>query len=239
MSGSLRPWVILQRAQLGIFKRAPTRLSHVLVNDPFESLNDFFYPPATPKVLYTRDNRPMHTANAKVMLAEIPFVRLRDGLPREALAHGSPFAALVSTAQQAVTPTGLRFDLASHLVWCGKTPVRMPPANLAWYAWLAKCRKQGVGVDGFVRFSDVSPDAYLSIYAQIVGRTHDKFKTAERLLKNGFEHTQFEQQKSKINRILSTTLSLAADPFKIQCQGKRPEVRYGLNLDPLLITHTV
>ena len=37
-------------------------------------------------MLHTAAGRPIHTADAKVMLAEIPFVRLHDGLPREALA---------------------------------------------------------------------------------------------------------------------------------------------------------
>lgn len=221
---------------LSLFGRPQDRLSHVLVNDPFESLTDFFYPPATPRVLYTRDGRPMHTSAAKVMLAEIPFVRLRDGLPKEALQHGSPFAALVSTAQEAVLPSGLRFDFEHRTVWCGKTPVKMPPANLAWYAWLASCRVQGLGENGFVRFSDVSPDGYLALYARIVGRTHSSLLQAEKLLSNGFEATQFEQRKSKINRELKTKLLLAAEPYLISCAGERPLTHYGISINAELIT---
>lgn len=223
---------------LSLFGRSQDRLSHVLVNDPFESLSDFFYPPATPKVLYTRDNRPMHTSNAKVMLAEIPFVRLRDGLPKEALAHGSPFAALVSTAQQMVTPNaapGLRFDLRNRLVWCGQHVIKLPPAYLAWYALLAKCRLDAVGDNGFIRYSDIDPDAYLSIYRNIVGRTHSSYLKIQKTLSHGFEATMFEQRKSKINRMLSAQLSLAASPYLIVCTGQKPTTRYGLNIDCLVI----
>ncbi|MEY4592618.1 MAG: hypothetical protein RIR18_1513 [Pseudomonadota bacterium] len=224
---------------LSLFGRVQDRLSHVLVNDPFESLTDFYYPPATPKVLYTRDGRPMHTSAAKVMLAEIPFVRLRDGLPKEALSHGSPFAALVSTAQQMVAPSGLRFDLANRLVWCGKQAVKLPPANLAWYAFLAKCRIDGLGDEGFVRFSDVDPSTYLAIYGRIVGRSHDKFLATQQAMKNGFEPSLFEQRKSKINRELSTELSLASSPYLIVCRGDKPRMRYGINLDSGAIKITI
>ena len=216
---------------LSLFGRPQDRLSHVLVNDPFESLTDFFYPPRIPKVLFTRDGRPMHTASAQVMLAEIPFVRLREGLPKEALLHGKPFAALVSTAQTAISPPALRFNIAQRQLYCGQDEVKLPPALFAWYAWLAECRQAGLGEGGFVRFADVSPEDYLDLYAQVVGPDSEAFSKIARNLAQGFEHTQFEQYKSKINRELRKQLSLASPGYEIVCQGERPWTRYGLTVN--------
>ncbi len=215
---------------LSLFGRSQDRLSHVLVNEPFESLREFYFPPADPRVLHTAAGRPIHTADAKVMLAEIPFVRLRDGLPREALAHGAPFASLVSTAQMAVDPPTLRFDFQQAQVRCGNRAVTLPPALFAWYAWLAECRVACRGKDGFVRHSDESPDRYLAIYELVVGRNHPSLEKARLATRHGLEPAQFEQNRSKINRRLAASLSLASAPYKVCTQGERPQTRYGIAL---------
>lgn len=217
---------------LSLFGRSQDRLSHVLVNEPFESLREFYFPPAEPRVLHTSAGRPIHTADAQIMLAEIPFVRLRDGLPREALAHGAPFASLVSTAQLAVDPPTLRFDFQRTQLRCGNQVVTLSPALFAWYAWLAECRVASRGKDGFVRHSDESPARYLAIYEQVVGRNYPSLEKARLAMRNGLEPTQFEQKRSKINRQLAASLSLASAPYKVCSQGQRPYTRYGITLPP-------
>jgi len=217
---------------LSLFGRSQDRLSHVLVNEPFESLRDFYFPPAVAHVLHTAAGRPIHTADARVMLADIPFVRLRDGLPREALSHGAPFASLVSTAQQAVDAPALRFDLRGRQVWCANRPVALPPALFAWYAWLAECRMAGRGEGGFVRHSDGSPARYLEIYAAAVGRHHPSLEKARQTMKHGLEATQFQQKRSKINRCLAVALSLASKTYEVSSRGESPYTRYGLELPP-------
>ena len=216
---------------LSLFGRSQDRLSHVLVNEPFESLREFYYPPAEPRVLHTGAGRPIHTADAQVLLAEIPFVRLRDGLPREALAHGAPFASIVSAAQLAVDPPALRFDLKNKQVWCSQQAVALPPTLLAWYAWLAECRVSRLGEDGFVR-SDESPERYLSIYETVVGRNHPSLEKARLATRDGLDRAHFEEKRSKINRKLAAALSLAAAPYKICSRGQRPFTRYGIALPP-------
>ena len=65
---------------LSLYGRVQDRLSHVLVSADFESNPAFFYPPAQPQVMQTRDGRSIDTRDAKVELADIPFVRMRDRL---------------------------------------------------------------------------------------------------------------------------------------------------------------
>ncbi len=217
---------------LSLFGRPQDRLSHVLVNEPFESLKDFFFPPASPRLLHTRDDRPVHTSDARVMLAEIPFVRLRDGLPREALAHAAPFATLVAAAQEAIEPPALHFDFRAVAVRCGGQALPLPPALFAWYAFLAECRVKGLGKAGFVRDADVDAERYLALYARVVGRGHPSLETARKAMKGGLDDAQFQQKRSKINRVLDKKLSLAAGPYRINTQGERPQTRYGLALSP-------
>jgi CRISPR-associated protein (TIGR02584 family) len=210
---------------LSLFGRKQDRLSHVLVSEPFESLTDFYFPPAVPRVLHTRDGRPVQTADARIMLAEIPFVRLRDGLPKEALRHPAPFASLVAAAQQGLAATRLSFDFARRESICGGDAVKLPPALLAWHAWLH-------AQDGFVSHRQADPASYLDIYARIVGPTHPSLATARISLKNGFDAPFFEQKTSKLNRALHTALSLAATPYLVRTRGERPNTLHGLELIP-------
>ncbi len=74
---------------LSLYGRLQDRLSHVLISPPFESHPQFFYPTCAQRIIYALDKQqtPLDSSQAKVMLAEIPFVSLRHGLP-EALLHG-------------------------------------------------------------------------------------------------------------------------------------------------------
>jgi len=66
---------------LSLYGRVQDRLSHVLVTDLYEGLKEFFYPTPESHVIYDRNDNALDTQEAEVMLAEIPFVRLREGLP--------------------------------------------------------------------------------------------------------------------------------------------------------------
>jgi CRISPR-associated protein (TIGR02584 family) len=75
---------------LALYGRPQDRLSHVLVPPEFEFANDFFYPTPVSRVIEGKDKRPLDAANAKLMLAEIPFVRMRQGLPTSLLVVARP-----------------------------------------------------------------------------------------------------------------------------------------------------
>ncbi|MCG3168245.1 MAG: TIGR02584 family CRISPR-associated protein [Rhodocyclaceae bacterium] len=217
---------------LSLFGRPQDRLSHVLVNDPFESLPDFFYPPAEPRLLHDRNGRPVHTSDARVMLAEIPFVRLREGLPREALEHATPFASIVAAAQTAVDPPTLRIDLRARCIWCGDKKVDLPPALLAWYAWLAECRKTGQGEQGFVGVRGSTPNRLLEILQHIVGRHDSTLEEFRKRVADGLDAGLFQERRTRINRRLEAALSLAAGDYKVISRGPRNRVLYGLALPP-------
>lgn len=67
---------------VSLYGRSHDRLSHVLVSADYESHPQFYYPTPYSHVIYTNGNnpKPLDTRQAEVMLADIPFVRLRHGL---------------------------------------------------------------------------------------------------------------------------------------------------------------
>lgn len=212
---------------LSMTARPQDKLSHVLVSDPFESLPDFYFPPATPKVLHTRDGRPIHTADARIMLAEIPFVRLRPLLPAAALAPDLSFSAAVAETQAHLEAPQLRIQLAQRQIQCGRKTFSLAPQLLAWYAWLAQRSQQGKPP---VRHTDADPAEFLALYAEIITRDAVDWENAKKLLNDGFPKEFFEEKRSKVNRQLKTALGLSAAPYLITRQGERPLSRYGLTL---------
>src|SRR5690625_559585 len=122
---------------LSLYGRAQDRLSHVLVSEDFETLPDFFYPPLQPVTLETRTGKQVSTANARVDLADIPFVRLRDRLPRSLLGGGS-FVDAVEAAQKLEKSPELIVDIRHRRIVCSCTRIKLSAPNFAVYAWMAQ-----------------------------------------------------------------------------------------------------
>lgn len=70
---------------MSLFGRPQDRLSHVLVSEGYENLPGFFYPTRTSQPLRTPQGETLDASRAEVVLADIPFLRLRDRLPRNLL----------------------------------------------------------------------------------------------------------------------------------------------------------
>ncbi|MBK8184411.1 MAG: TIGR02584 family CRISPR-associated protein [Candidatus Competibacteraceae bacterium] len=128
---------------LSLFGRPQDRLSHVLVSGPFESNSNFFYPAPVSRVIFATgpDQRPLNASDAsdaEVMLADIPFVRLRDGLQESLLREGASFGDAVRQAQRNLAVPSLALDAATCRVCCGETVLRLTPISFAWLAWFAR-----------------------------------------------------------------------------------------------------
>lgn len=221
---------------LSLFARPQDRLSHVLVSEPFESHPQFFFPPARARVLYTRDNRPVHTADARVTLADIPFVRLRRGVPEALLSGGAGFGETVAATEEALPFPELRIDMARRVVSCSGREVSMPPMLLAWYGWMAENRKTGAdfgGESGHCRWTDEGQAGFLRFYRAVSGGLSSRVEAVAAAVKDGVPEDFFAEKNAKVNQWLVQALGPAlAAPYRIQAGGRKPHTRYGLNLSP-------
>lgn len=216
---------------LSLFGRTQDRLSHVLVNDPFESLQDFYFPPAQGRVLNTRNNRPVHTSDARIMLADIPFVRLRGGMPQDLQDKRVSFHEAIEGVQSGLHFVSLAFDLPNKSVRCGGKSVNLPPQLLAFYLWLARRHVMTAG-KGAIRWQEADHHDFLKVYAEITGVMSANFEKTKQALSKGFERQFFEEKKAKINSIFEKQLPLEASFYQIETFGERPYKKYGLKLAP-------
>lgn len=215
---------------LSLCGRPQDTLSHVLVDPPFEGHPSFFYPSRAPRVIYTPppESRPIDASQARISLAEIPFVRLRTLLEHIQGLPGAGFAGAVEAVQQQLTQA-VTVDLVAGVVRVGLEQVQLRPAELAFYAMIARATARGESVECPPEGGDKELAArFLSEYRKTVVGSRDLSPT-ERALRNGMEGAYFRERVSRIRRRMREALGpRAGTAYSIHAEGKRPKTRYRL-----------
>ena len=216
---------------LSLWGRDHDRLSHVLVADPFEASWDFFYPTPYERIIATRHNTLVDCAQAEVTLADIPFVRLRHGLPGALLDGQTGFAEAVAAAQASLGPPRLLLDLGARIIEAAGQRIELPPADLAFLAWFA--RRAAADLPGLACPKDGAPlmdyaGDYLTEYRRVRGILNDDGRSAARY-RDGMSKSDFLERKAKLNAALRRMLGAAAGPYLLMGEGRAP-MRYRLAL---------
>jgi len=214
---------------LSLFGRAQDRLSHVLVSSPFESHKDFYYPSPATRVLHTKQHT-LDARDAKVWLGDIPFVRLRDGLPEALLSGTSRFPDSVIAAQRSLAPPSLVVVLSDDgaMIRAGETVVDMAPAEAAFYLLMTRAAADG----RTLRWDDPGlAQTYLGEYARFAVPASARYEEAEKRLADPLLDDWFEERKAKCNGALRKALGKAgACTYEIQGFGAKGKMRFGLPL---------
>lgn len=215
---------------LSLFGREQDRLSHVLVSEAFESHPEFFYPPPAPRVLFSRSDRPMRTDAARITLAEIPFVRLRHGLPSRLLDGRATYREAVKEAQRRFEPPALVIDLARKSATAGEQNLPLTPLLFAWLVWLAeRCLALGPE-DAAMHWSHADAHSYLAVCERVLTSSTPNISRARKALAAGVTKEYFEEKKSRYNKLVTAVLGRGAAPYLIVGYGRRPQTRFGLAL---------
>jgi hypothetical protein len=214
-----------------LYGRPQDRLSQVMVADEFLSNHDFYYPPPKAEVLIGKDNHPISTANACILLSEIPLVTLRHGLPENLISGEATYMATVEAAKRSFAPANLRVDYSKRSLHCGDQEVVLPPQHFAWYAWMARRRLLCSDYGGHVgwRDKDIGSE-FLQEYQHVIGYMAHGYEETAINLAEGMTKEFFDEKKSRVNRLLREKLGLGASPYLIQSSGKRPTQRFGLSI---------
>ena len=235
LSGGRRTMGFYLGHALSLYARPQDRLSHVRIDSPFAAAADWSHPTPTaaPPPGPTLDG-----SAPRIRLVDIPIVRLRDQLPFRAIDALPPPGASGPRPSPALPRPALAVHCRRALLIVGGDSVRLRPADFAFYAVLARRRVDG---RGFVnhRTPDLAGE-YLREYARATARTTDRWapniERVRRRLRNGADRQWFEQRKARVNHVLRTTLGAwLGRPYQIGAEGRRPDTRFGLLVDPARI----
>ncbi|WP_447974784.1 CRISPR-associated ring nuclease Csm6 [Nitrospira sp. Kam-Ns4a] len=247
VAGGRKTMGVLLASALQLFGREHDRLYHVLVPPEFESLDRFFFPPTRPGWVTARDGRRLHTNQARIELAELPYVRLRGLLPAQPHRTIGPFSAIVETANRRLRllqdPEPVRLTARDAGIRIGDRIVTLTPTQMALYRALARTKLQhctrhdlrtcGDCTDCYVTFTKSTWEATRHLLAERAGCPVLEESSDEKDIAN-----QFRSLVSKLNNKLDSAVGLVGteNPYRVRSAGPKGETAYGLALDKTKIS---
>jgi CRISPR-associated protein (TIGR02584 family) len=218
---------------LSLYGRMQDRLSHVLVAEPFQENKDFFYPPPRPQRIAV-NNTWYSTEESRIILSDIPFVRMRYQIPEALLTGNAGFQETVETIQRFSSPETIEINIAQKQVRLNGLEVSMGDADLALYLWM--CERRINEEPPFVPDADAFVDEYIRVYARIVGEWSGRIDRVEEVARGRDAPQQkewFLQRKSKLKKAVVSVLGeRAARPFLIQTVEVDGRAGYVIGMEP-------
>jgi len=190
---------------LSLFGRAQDSLSHVLVSERYESNPHFFYPTPERRVIHALDGTPLDTHAAKVWLAEIPFVRLRDRLPTSLLTGKHTFSETVRLAREATESVRLVLYPDARECCVNGRSAKLTTLQMGLMLWAATRHLEQVGPIEPVVHGEFRPaDEFLALVDKYWLPLHAK--TEGVLMREGITQPWLEQNISKLNRDIAAAV---------------------------------
>jgi len=236
-----------------LYGREQDRLYHVLVPEPFENNPQFFFPPRREQLIGIGVGQVVSTREARIDLAEIPFVRLRPWLGKKARQLDQTVEEQIRVVQYKLNrQSEQREPLTIHYrmkeARLGERTLPLTGVQLALFAYFAERRakhahhREGKAdrrrcPDCFQSFAEVDQERYGALYEQFARSRATAEERREKLRQKGKElldHDLFLSYCSKINRALKNE----GFPAEIQIENIAAtprNARYGLRLDPARI----
>ena len=222
---------------LSLFGRRQDRMSHILVEEAFETHPEFFYPPKKPHFLNTRPYGMADASKAQVMLAEIPFVRMRKWCEDWALGEDWTFSQAVSRTQEMLDDVDVEIAAANGVLRFGSVVVDgLSPRQFSIYLVMARLCLEGRKIDcgSQCEFAEM-------VWADYTGRrdrVSDDVSLRKWLEEDPvkpqyiFFWNRFLEERSKITKVLLWALGEHGRRFGIVSRNKC----YFLDVPPRLLS---
>ena len=152
---------------LSLYGREQDSLSHVLVDEEFETLPNFYYRKPTSHLIINRDGKELDASKANIMLAEIPWVRLGLGVPEDLKHQVISYSESVKNAQELLKQSNIVFlaPIEDRTVKFGSKEIKLAPRGYSLLLSLVVSKEAGWQFG--IRDETRTIDTYLTIYSQI------------------------------------------------------------------------
>ena len=246
LAGGRKTMSFYMGSALQLFGRPWDKLYHVLVTPEFESNPEFYYKPKKDRVL-KKNGKELHTRDAQIFLAELPFIRIKDKIPL----NGKSFKELVEEGQKeidtALTQPFLKISLKDGVVTIGNKNIEFKPFHLVFYVYLLKQKIERCPyhekvycyncTDCFPQINDLSTPSVAEImsrdYEIIYGPHSGHVENYRRQWKDGIEAAKLRSDRSKINREIIENLEneTLSTYYTISSLRKYGGTRFGIRAE--------
>lgn len=177
---------------MSLLGREQDSLSHVFVNNEFEFVKGFYYPTPYEYIIDGKNGTQINCINAKVTLAEIPFVRMRQSIDETLIANmqSASFSQTVASLNSAhKKDLTLEVNAKAKTLTFAGIEIKLTTKEIAFYLWLYQ----------------YSQSEHKKL---VVGR---KF---EENTKHSIEYLTLLQQNSSDLRVFSGTFGVEPEDFR-------------------------
>lgn len=210
---------------LTLLGRPQDRLSHVLVDKQYENTSDFFYPTKESHVIYNRNGDPVDTKDAKVTLAEIPFVSLRYKMPVQILEKQLEFSKAIEYASIFDIKPSININYTKRCLSINNKKIPLSYVNYIFYLWLTQ--QMIAHGQPIKRLTDGDPayaGSFLKLYRRYQPKPNDEDPTIIKLKNEGMAAQWIAERVSIINKTLEDSLGqYAKDLYCIEMRGRNRE----------------
>lgn len=196
---------------LSLYGRKQDSLSHILVSEKFENLQSFYYPKPYSYLINDRKGQQLNAAEGKVMLAEIPWVRLGLGIPKNLLENSIRYSDAIKNAQHILMSPTLNFlsPIESRKVMFGEREIILSPRGYSLLLSLVLFKKHNIEFS--LRNDEIIIQTYLGIYDLLKDNTN---RLETRLcLKDG--HCDLEELKALLSESRTDIRKKVTEAFSI------------------------
>ncbi|MBE0472312.1 MAG: TIGR02584 family CRISPR-associated protein [Methyloprofundus sp.] len=242
---------------MSMFGREQDVLSHVFVSKDFEFSDRFFFPTLDDNYI-AKGDMPLNTKDAKVTLAEIPFVRMRNMVDKGFInqVKCNSFSKSIEMLNS-YKNNKIIVEVVSNkkCLLVNGVEIKLPPKELAFYLWLSQLPERMINIDREFCADSIHSASYLKTYSIIAGdsRVFASFNVDREMVEEGseadlsklpdlkpFEKDWLQQARSKINSQLKKWLDARlADIVVIKSQEydtQLHKVRYFIS-DSIAVEH--
>ena len=228
---------------MSLYGRPQDTLSHVFVQNDFEFVRDFWYPTKADKFVAGKNNiGEVNCKDADVILAEIPFVRMRKSVDESLMSSVEKNSFSQTVGMMNATVSGeieVTFDPKALLISTVGVDVKFTSKEFGFYQWVLS-KDGGILVDRDFIETDEHSINFLNCYSQFktdarvfgtFDTTPDEFRDGEYTTLKPMDKEFVQPIVSNINKKLSKVLpSEVANQLSIRSIPEQYAQRYKVAL---------
>lgn len=235
LAGGRKTMGALLYGAMTLIGRQTDRLTHVLVNKPYDSpLKPGFFFPAQPTggLRPTEGGKPVSPAKAHIELADVPFVPLREVFPRELGRRAGNFRSLVAQyrnlSESDRQPPKLTFEASEHSLLIDNHRIALQPK--VWLLMLFLAERAHKGLPDYSNFKDAAEGFTAYVTSLLQTPRFDAAWMAQLRGNHDFIEDDLRRHLSVLRGVLKTVPS--ATPLLVRLPKRG---RFSLRLEKNLI----
>ncbi|MBF0804284.1 MULTISPECIES: hypothetical protein [unclassified Neisseria] len=180
----------------------------------------------------------LDASQAQVMLADIPFVRMREGMPKLRLADNWNFSQAVELTQKSLSDFNLLIDCPTMSIVCGNMePIKLAEREFSFYLAMAEFKQEGIVLCRQRNSPDYQclKERYWQHYCRFKKDLQGSGPQAKRRREEAYQNLDigeiWKEMPTRIKKVLERHLDDYAKHYLINSSGLRNSLNYQLETD--------